>query len=352
MTSIFSALNTPDISMLCLSGVLLLIAPFLVTWLNGGRQQNEGNLAARITLMRLLNALIIVAILVKAFLKIKFPATSQSMVGNVIQVLITIYFTVLIIQVAHYFILRNFGKRREIQDRIISADTYASRAMSLFSGIFIAVISLILCLKALGLNSWLEASGVIGIIGLFLAMTQGTWAPDLLSGLIILNSRLCEEGDVVQLNLAGKEVIASVFKTKFFHTEFLELKNNHRLMIRNAKLRDCHIHNLSRFASARGLRECLTYKIGYEHSRAHVTAMFERAIATLDESEEVREEQFSPEIRVIETGDYAVKWGLFYYTKNIKNVLPTRQLINAYVLDESISSNISLSTPLLHVVEK
>jgi len=242
--------------------------------------------------MRALNGLIIIAILIKAFIRVKFPEVSQTMIVDVIQVLMTIYFTVLIIQVVHYLILRRFGKKRENQNRLAFTDTYSSRALSLFAGVFIAVIALVMCLKALGLNSWLEASGVIGIIGLFLAMTQGTWAPDLLSGLIILNSRLCEEGDVVQC----------VFKTKFFHTEFLQLANNHRLMIRNAKLRDCNIHNLSRFASARGLRECLTYNIGYEHNKGDVEAMFQRAIQTMDDIEEVREEQFAPEIKVLETG--------------------------------------------------
>jgi len=100
------------------------------------------------------------------------------------------------------------------------------------------------------------------------------------------------------------------------------------------------------------LRECITYNIGYEHSKDEVEAMFQRAIQTMDDIEEVREEQFAPEIKVLETGDYAVKWGLFYHTKEIKSVLATRQLINAYVLEESIKSDISLSTPQLHVIEK
>ncbi len=37
-------------------------------------------------------------------------------------------------------------------------------------------------------------------------------------------------------------------------------------MIRNFKLRDFTVHNLSRFASTRGLRENLTFKIAYDTS--------------------------------------------------------------------------------------
>lgn len=352
MDTFFQSLSIADITIIAVSMALLLLAKPLISWLNSGRSNREHRLGGRVGIMRTLNALIMLAVLLKAFIRTQFPElASQSLLSRVVEVLITVYFTALLIQVVHYIILRRFGKRRDIQDKITLADTYSSRALSLFAGVFIAIIALIMTLKGLGLNSWLEASGVLGIIGLFLAMTQSTWAPDLLSGLIILNSRLCEEGDVVQLNLNGKDTIASVFKTKFFHTEFLELANNHRLMIRNAKVRDCDVHNLSRFASARGLRECLCFNIGYEHSQASVTAMFERAITQFDEAEEVREEQFMPEIRILETGDYAVTWGLFYYTKNIKSVLSTRQLIRSYILDESIKSNISLATPQLHQMQ-
>lgn len=351
MDTFFQALSIADTIIIAVSIALLILAQPLITWLNSGRSKTE-HIASRVGMMRTLNALIILAVLIKTFVRIKLPEMiSQSWFTHVVEVLIAVYFTALLIQVVHYIILRRFGKRRDIQDKITLADTYSSRALSLFAGVFIVIIALIMTLKGLGLNSWLEASGVLGIIGLFLAMTQSTWAPDLLSGLIILNSRLCEEGDVVQLNLDGKDTIASVFKTKFFHTEFLQLANNHRLMIRNAKVRDCNVHNLSRFASARGLRECLSFNIGYEHSQDNVKAMFDRAIAKLDETEAVREEQFSPEIRILETGDYAVTWGVFYHTKDIKSVLSTRQLIRSYILDESIKSDISLATPQLHQMQ-
>lgn len=350
--SFFNALSSSDVMIISISLLLMVIAKPLIKWLNIGRN-DTGQVNARAGMMRTLNGLIIAVVLLKVLAHSQLPqANSDSLFSHITQVLITLYFTALLIQITHYFILHRFGKRRESQNQVALADTYSSRAMSLFAGSFISIIAVILCLKALGLNSWLEASGVLGIIGLFLAMTQATWAPDLLSGLIILNSRLCEEGDVLQLNLDGKDIIVSVFKTKFFHTEFLQLANNHRLMIRNANLRNCHVHNLSRFASARGLRECLSFNIGYEHAQETVVAMFDRAIKELDEKEAVREEQFTPEIRILETGDYAVTWGVFYHTKDVKNVLATRQLIRSYILTESIQCNISLATPQLHQVER
>ncbi len=344
MLNLLSEITETDILIMATSAVLMLAAGPLVRWLNNSRI-NDDSITLKIRLMRTLNGLIILAIIVKTVLISQLQHTWLSII---VQVLITVYFAVLITQIIRFLILRRFGKQRYMQDILLIADTYSSRGLSLLTGTFISIIALIIILKIIGLNSWLEASGVLGIIGLFLAMTQATWAPDILSGLIILNSRLCEEGDVVQLHKDNRDIIVSVFKTKLCHTEFLELANNHRLMIRNAKLRDCTLHNLSRFASARGARECLTFNIGYEHNQESVTAMFKRAFTLLDTIEDAREEQFDPEVRVLDTGDYAVTWGVYYYIKDVKSLLASRQIIRSYILQESIVSKIDLSTPLLH----
>ena len=61
------------------------------------------------------------------------------------------------------------------------------------------VMGLIACVRILGFDSLLEAGGLLGVMGVFLALTQASWAPDIISGLVILNSRMVEEGDVLQL---------------------------------------------------------------------------------------------------------------------------------------------------------
>lgn len=75
------------------------------------------------------------------------------------------------------------------------------------------------------------------------------------------------------------------------------------------------MHNLSRFASARGLRETMTFKIGYGEKPKAVKAMFEAAYAAAVEDTKIfLEGQFPLEIRVMETGDHAVDWSVHYYT--------------------------------------
>lgn len=341
--NILDKFSLADITIICISALLLLAAKPICAWLNNASTQDE-RIKTRSRLMRSLNIFIILAIIARTILHSQIE---HLWLGKAIQVLIILYFAMLFAQICTFLIRKRFGKIRQVQDKPRIAETYSSRGLSLFVTSLISIIALVTSLKVLGLNSWLETGGVLGIIGLFLAITQAAWAPDIMSGLIILHSRLCEEGDVVQFNQDGRDIVASVFKTKLFHTEFLDIATNHRLMMRNAKLRDVALHNLSRFASARGLRECLLFNIDYKHKENEVRAMFKRAFATLDETREVREEQYKPGIYVYDTGDYAVTWAIYYFTKDVKNIFLNRQLIRSAILAESHNSNISLSTPVL-----
>lgn len=343
MQTLLTQISALDIAIVLFSALLMIAAKPLVNWLNHNRLEHDYRIL-KIRLMRVLNGLVIVAIVIKTIVDSKFQ---DAWLSRIAQILITLYFAMLFVQILHFLIRQRFGKKRQMQETTLVADTYASRALALFGGLFVGVIALVACLQIAGLESWLETGGVLGVIGLFLALTQASWAPDLVSGLIILNSRLCEEGDVVQIHQDGQDIVASVFKTKFFHTEFLDLVNNHRLMIPNSRVRNCALHNLSRFASAKGLRECLTFNIGYEHTKDLVEAMFKRAFDKVDTLENLREEQFDFEIRVVETADYAVTWGVFYHIKDVKTLMTSRQVIRAYILEESIASEIALATPVL-----
>jgi len=173
----------------------------------------------------------------------------------------------------------------------------------------------------------------------------------IISGLIILNSRLVDEGDVIELH-DGEKIMSVVFKTKIFHTELLNLVNNHRVMIQNARLRGMTIANLSRFASARGLRENLRFKVGYDVSEAQIEELFKNVFERANKEQEIpMEYQYPLQVAVMNTGDFAVEWGVYYYLKEVKKLLPVRQQLLALTLQESSKLNISLATPLRYVAE-
>lgn len=331
-------------ALLLINLVLIIFAPYLVTRFSG-KELLDGARDFRVNVIRGLNVLVIG--LLGHF---RFYSEGQSGQGigvKVLSILVIIYLSYLTVHLIGRFVRVRFG--RAVQNagtghRI--ADTYASRALSIFISVFIAVMALISIIRVAGFSSLLEAGGVIGFVGVFLALTQGAWAPDIISGLVILNSKMFKERDVIRITDGGVEMLAIVYRTLAFHTELLNLVDNHRVMMRNSKIRDQTVHNLSRFASARGLRETLLFKIGYDVSADEVKSMFNSAFeAAVDDADIPIEEQHPLEIRLRDTGDHAIEWSVHYYTKDEFALIKTRQLFREKILEASLKSGISLSTP-------
>lgn len=267
---------------------------------------------------------------------------------KLVSIWVIIYLSYLVKQILSYWVRKKYGKLRDINGEKKSIETYTSRLLSLLTGVVVFVIALVSIINMLEFNSLLQAGGVVGIIGVFLALTQNSWAPDIISGLIFLNNGMIEEGDVIELDDNGI-IIGVVYKTKMFHTEILNLVNNHRIMLKNAKLREFTIQNLSKFASAKGLREKLIFKIGYDVSPDKVRQMFSAAEEKINNDPGINSgEKLSFEIGVSETGDHAIEWAVYYYTKDVKSLIKNRQLMREYILETAEEFNLSLATPVTY----
>lgn len=262
-----------------------------------------------------------------------------------------LYVAFLLMQLLSYFTIRYYGKKHEVDNKPHYTSTYQSRLMSVLGGGLIAIIALLIIVQLLGYNSALQAGGVIGFFGVFLALTNNVWAPDMFSGLIILHSDMLEENNVILIK-GDSTIYARVYKIKVFHTVLLNIVDNHRIMIRNSRLRDFTVHNLSKFASAKGLRESLVFKIGYDVKPDTVKALFDTVIDKImaDTSIAVETNQ-TMTIVIQETGDHAIEWRFFYYTKQVAELPVIKQQIIAIVYDEALSQGVSLSTPLTHQVD-
>jgi len=236
-------------------------------------------------------------------------------------------------------------------------NSYSSTVISFIINIFVAIITLILVIQIFGLDSMLQAGGVIGFIGVFFALTHSSWSPDIFSGLIIINSDSLKEGDVIQYTSDGRTVIGTVWRTKLFHTEILYHTNGHKVMIWNSKLKTLDIHNLTSKASSKGLRECVklvtdsgddvkkvrkTLEMASEQMQKHPTAAYNKEHET--------------EIQLIKSGEGSAIWGLFYYVtakEDIKHIVRTRQQFNEAVLIAAQEMNLVIENKIdVHVVKK
>ena len=298
-----------------------------------------------VNIFRVFNLLIIIAF---TYYHLHMTNSDNGVGYKIVAIIITLYLSYVLLHILHYSIRIRFGKTREIEGNTQHVETYNSRLLSLFASIFVFVLALVTVIRLLGYDSLLQAGGTIGLIGVFLALTQSAWAPDMFSGLIILNSGMVEVGDVIEFN-EGDKTLGMIFKTKVFHTEILNLVNNHRIMIKNAKLREHTIHNLSKFASAKGLREQMYFKIDYKEDEDKVREMFETAFKNAVEDKDISiESQYPIEVGVIDAGDHAVEWCVYYYTKDVKNLIKSRQRFREMILVTSKQEGISLATPLTH----
>ncbi len=261
-----------------------------------------------------------------------------------------------------------FGVSREVDGAKVYYDSYSSRMVNIIVMVIITLMVLMYIIKIWGFTSLLETTGLFGLIVAFLALTNAIWAPDLYYGMVILNSKMLEDGDVISFKDETKHLYI-INKVTFIYTILLDVTNNHRIMIRNAKMVDATINNLSKKASIEGLRHYHVFKIGYP-------ARSEGEKSYLDYKEKVdemftyvQEEAFKDEEILInenipftwyikDTGDYAVEFILTYHisslpetrsTKTIRNyLLATPRLINEITLRASYIYDIDLSTPLVH----
>jgi len=332
------------VTLLLINLVLILFSSRIIRALSS-EDTSQNRLEFRTNVLRGLNGL---AVGLLGYFRFYGDGQSGQGLGiKLLSILFVLYVSYLIAHLSARFVRHRFGRRIQsgTTDRI--ADTYASRALAIFVSTFIGIMALISIIRIAGFSSLLEAGGVIGFIGVFLALTQGAWAPDLISGLVILNTKMLEERDVVKLSDSNETFYATVYRTRPFYTELLNLIDNHRVMIRNSKVRDYTVHNLSRFASAKGLRETLKFKIGYDTTPERVKAMFQTAFeAACKDTEIAIEEQHPLEIRVQDTGDHAVEWSVHYYTKEEAALIKTRQLFTEKILQASYEAAIDLSTPV------
>jgi len=224
-------------------------------------------------------------------------------------------------------------------------------AWKFLTKIAITIVSLVTIINLTGVGEQFGMTAAISMVGVFLGLTSSVWFPGIKSGMVMLMSKAIQEEDLIEvpeLNIYG--VVNSI---GLFSTIIRNEIDNHRIVVANAKLENSTINNLSRPAKVGGLRESLDFKIGYTKNGKPLDPREVRKF--LEETfEKAKVSSFGItvkfdkgcEVFLVNPGDHALEWKLFYYTDNIKTRLKDKYYLYEFFVLKSIEADISLSTPI------
>lgn len=331
--------------------------------------EGNGDHESKVLIFKSLNVLLIVLHGLDLIL-LRLSADYENYFINVGLSLMTVYAAMFFYTVFCALSKKRFGNKKELDGSTIYLDSYSTRLVDLILlGIMVPTVVYVL-IKIWGADSMLEATGIFGILAALLAFTSSIWAPDIISGLIILNTQMLEDGDVVIVDGFPDEYIIS--KVTLFYVVLYDVRNNHRTLMRNGLFTQRKIDNLSKLASTDGVRQALAYNIGYppidvNSSReeradelkvfmARIDKMFDRAFGECKEKTDIKINDNSPfEWALTQTGDYALEYTLWVYLERIpntkitatirKHLMRTMYKVNTAVFQASVAEGIDLATP-------
>ena len=343
--------------------ILFLAAKPIVTWASGGTEN-----LIKMNIFRSINILLLVLHALDILLIGTYPEYQHYFVRIAIS-LTLVYLSLLLFGFLVQWARRRFGVRRESDGVVTYYDSYSSRIVEIFM-LSIAIFLVVYCLiKIWNADSLLETTGILGILAAFLAFTSSIWAPDIISGLLILNSKMLDDGDVVVVDGYPEEFIIN--RVSFMYTTLFSIRDNRRTLIRNHRFTKAKIDNYSKLSSIDGIRKALVYQIGYpkltceseearlaEHKafQKRVDAMFQTASELCGREADIKINTERPfEWNMTRAGDYALEYTLWFYLERLHNTKSTstarRHLINSvYRLNElvyttSVIKGLELATP-------
>lgn len=356
--------DRPMVSVLFFLNIALLILSRPIVNLTAPKQDNK----SKIKLAQSINLLVLVFQVVDFGLRQSFEAYTGGYLVNLGLSLMVIYSGIFIHSISGTFTRKRFGKSRTLDNETVYTETYNSHLVGILVLSLIVITIIYSLIKIWGADSLLETTGIFGIFLVFMSFTSPIWAPDIVSGLIILNSEMLVDGDVVVLEGHQDEFI--VARVTLIYVVLYDVRNNHRTLLRNTQFIEGRIDNFSRIASSDGVRQAIKYNIGYpkfgdtREARAAELAAFKKDIADMftlsfeacAERDDVKINRNKPfEWAMTNAGDYALEYTLWVYLDRIPNTKVTSTIrshlmgtiykINQAVFEAAVIEAIDLSTP-------
>lgn len=304
-----------------------------------GAGQGLGKSAARLWALRALN-FILFALYFAAF-------WFTELARPISQTGLTLLLGYLAVHLFHRFTLERFGRTKEVAGETHKSETYQSSIFGLVGFLVIMACAFLIVLNIWDITNWLKTTSVLGGLLIAAYSTKDVWAPENINGLILLYNDNVQPGSVIKAD--EYDLLGVVVQTTLTQTVFYDLRLRHQILLPNSKFRTTKIEVLTN-GPAKGIRRFIDFKIGYGVPSADVEAFFQEVWNHACAKESCINSESKPKIRLLENGDHAVTWRVFFTVTNAYRVLEAEFAFNREAYDLSLETGIGLDTPLTHRV--
>ncbi len=253
--------------------------------------------------------------------------------------------TYLMINFAHSWTIKRFGKPRDIDDERVHTRTYQSEIIHIIIVLVTLIIGILLLINIWQVTSWLQATGVIGGLLVILFATKESWSHDAVNGLILLYNRDLEPGVVCRIE--ALDILAVTRRISLTQTSFQDLLQKHRIVVTNSVLRNSKIEILHRVGSSHW-QDYVEFNIGYDTPSETVEKFIQAVWQRAAENEGGLDVERKPTLYLAEAGDHAVRWRVSYPVDSVYRIKQARFALQRAAFDLQSEHGLSLATPLTH----
>ena len=267
----------------------------------------------------------------------------------------TLYLISLLIQRK---ILLVYGEEVEVSGQKYFKKWYKVSLFWLFVNIFTFFIGVFLCIKIFELDSLIEIWGLWAWILAFMWFTAPVWALDMIAGIIILQSKNFETGNVFYIYEGEFYIwIKSISLTE---VKCIDLRTWNPIVYRPSQFRNLTMKNLSQWINGKInklLREKIIH-IDYKEDFDVIKKLCYEAFDTLQvdllapETTNYFWDEPYRSLEVENFWDYAVSYKLFYAISSPFYIFKAERLLNEYLLKSQKKYNVYFSTPDLLTIQK
>lgn len=280
-------------------------------------------------------------------------------IRNILQFSFTVFSLYIVTLIIHRKILLVYGEEVEVSGQNYFKKWYKVSLFSLFINIIAVFVAIFFCIKIFELDTLVEIGGLWAGILAFMWFTAPVWALDMIAGIIMLQSKNLETGNVFYIY--EKKLYVWIKSISLTEVKCIDLRTGNPIMIRPSHFRNLSLKNLSQGINGKSskiVRELdiqIEYKEDFEKIQELCYTAFDKMHADRllsEESNYFGEEAFRS-LEISSFGNYSVNYKLFYSITSPFYIFKAERLLNEYLLEQQKESGIFFATPdLLSLTNK